>query len=109
MKKLAMVLMVLAILLSAGCSALTLGKARDILEGSYAQEVRQKTSEEAVFLVSSLIETRWGIKMSDKDRDQIVELLVDIQNEIAKGLLDSQTEALRRLDEDLRELIPLEN
>ncbi len=75
-------------------------------ESEYMAEVKADTTLAAVAAARAVIEQRWGIKLSASDLSTLSSVMAALQDVLEARALDSEAEALRRLEDTLRALEP---
>lgn len=75
-------------------------------QSEYLALVKADTAEAAVDAARAVIEGRWGLRLDTNDLAALSSAMATVQDALQGRALDSEAEALRRLEEMLRALEP---
>lgn len=78
----------------------------DSPESEYLAEVKADTAKTAVAAAQAVIESRWGLRLEASDLDSLSSTMTVLQDVLQARALNSEAEALRRLEDTLRALEP---
>ena len=76
-------------------------------QSEYLAEVKAETAQAAVAAAQAVVEARWGLRLEASDLASLSNVMETLQDVLQARALDSEAEALRRLEDLLRALEPL--